>query len=187
VTIEREKGDTQKESSIDVTNTLDKNIQVLINGEYPDDAYLEPGETWKQIYDPGTYTILVSTAGAVENNKILEYTTQVSLGTGEAYVYNFENSQDCNYGKISISNQTSYNVRLYKNGASWYVNGNAGEEKNAYLTPGETYALSAKAPTWEGICFSDCKYACWSGPSVTLDCQGYTWTISGNGSTCPDN
>lgn len=181
-----------------MTNTLDRNVTVLINDEYPgggSNAYLEPSDSLKQAYLPGTYTILVKSAGVVSNGKQLEYTRQINLSSGEAYVYDFESGQDCNYGKVTISNKTSDSVTLYLNGQGWAVNGDASiganEVKNAYLSPGETYSLSARRMSGGSgtICYGDgefqCIYSCWSGPTFTLDCQGATWTISGSGTTCP--
>lgn len=192
--IKYEKEDTQIESSISVTNTLDINVTVLINGEYPggnaSNGYLEPGESVKQPYAPGTYTILVKSAGVVTNNNQLEYTCQINLRAGQAYVYDFENSQDCNLGKVTISNQTPDSVTLYKNGESW-KSISANKQSNLYLVVGATYSLSARTRSGEAgtICFGDgdyqCKYLCWSGPTFDLDCQDVTWTISGSGSACP--
>ncbi len=193
VTIEREKENAQTEASISVTNTLDIDVTVLINGEYPGgnagNGYLEPSETLHQIYEPGTYQILIKSAQALSGGP-LEYTRQINLGTGEAYVYDFGNSQDCNVAKVTISNQTSKSVTLYRDGSLWYVGGgdphlDAGKVRVTYLPTGTTLSLSARAPTWEGLCFSNCIYACWSAPALILDCQGTTWTISGSGSTCP--
>ena len=189
LTIEREEEDVQTEASISVTNTLDMNVTVLINNEYPgggSNSYLEPGETLKQVYGPGAYLIEVKTAGVVSSGKQLEYTRQINLNPGQAYVYDFETTQDCNAAKLTIVNKSPYRVKLYKNGDYWTnFSLDPNTESSTYLRVGESYSLDAKAPTWEGLCYSDCVYTCWDGPTFTLDCQGYTWTISGSGTTCP--
>jgi hypothetical protein len=187
LTIELEKQTTTTDASISVTNTLDKNVTILIDGTYLSDGYLEPGETWKQSYEPGSYLIEVKTAGVVSGGYILEYTRQINLNSGEAYVYDFKNTQDCNVAKVTIDNQTSFSPIIYKDEKYWIDSSTLGPNNQAstYLPVGKTYSLRAKAPTWEGYCFKDCVYTCWDGPTFTLDCQGYTWIISGSGTECP--
>lgn len=178
VNIKLDKEDPQ-EASISVTNTIDEDVRVTRPCITPVD--LKPGETWKQAYEPGPYTIIVASDHVVWNHEI-------SLSAGENYVYDFEATQDCNYGKITVLNKTSHMVKLYygeAHGRSIEIE--ASEEYDLYVKSQEDYKLDAQANISNApICVGDqCKYwLCWGLETFTLDCQGVVWTISGSGTPC---
>ena len=181
IKLEEDTQPPQQDSSISVTNTLDEDVRVTSPCLT---TALAPGETWKQAYEPGTYTIIVASDHVVWNHEI-------SLSAGENYVYDFEPTQDCNYGKITVLNKTSHMVNLYYGEAHGHsIEIEASEEYDLYVKTQTDYKLDAQASISDApICVGDqCKYfLCWGPETFTLDCQGAVWTISGSGTPCDYN
>lgn len=180
-----------EEYSIIVKNTYDKKVNLYIETCGTNNCWsifsrsLEPGETESKALEPGEYNIKIF----ISNETSVKWLRQVNL-TDQDFFYDFAATQDCTKARITITNQTQYNIGYKFEGfdsPTWSQSTKPGEKKDYYFEVGKNYSLWARGYIGcpDGVNFGDACYSCWSEPAFTLDCQGYEWTVSGSGSTCP--
>ncbi|MBC2714371.1 MAG: hypothetical protein HF978_03595 [Desulfobacteraceae bacterium] len=188
-----------EESSIIVKNTYDEKVLVNIyiwNGEWFKDLdktiTLEPGEkTTQPISEATEYKIVVRASGLNPQ----EWRWQPTLDLSDAeYTYDFFATQDCDFAKFTVTNQTQYRIHCSfdcdseeegcgdrESTSSFYLDAN--ETDDAYLKPGIFYTLSAHASTGMPNCKGDECYVCWD-ETFKLNCQGNKTILSGSGTPC---
>lgn len=185
-----------EESSIIVKNTYDEKVLVNIGfwvGEWFRDLdktiTLETGETMTQlISEPGEYRIIVRGYGL--NPQEWRWQPTIDLSDQE-YTYDFFATQDCNFAKYTVTNQTQYDfwwrfdcdseVEGCESVSSHHLDVN--ETDDAYLKPGIFYTLSVHASTGVPNCKGDECYVCWD-ETFKLNCQGGKTILTGSGTPC---